>query len=504
VTSAPSSAASPAASPAERDAPSPGRATRRLVLRSVKLPAALAACTLILALVAFGIVAWRGMQRLEPVNRHLSALVRLQQTVVSLEERSIQGQKGIELSPSEVAALRADIASIITLDGYLAPGTSRRLRAASEELADPDRDPDRSLLATIRQIQNVFADEIQAHGRLLTSVRHDLALEFIMTGAAVIVLSGLGVLVLVRMRTRVFRPLDTLEQLLSHLAKRDYSLAPTEGVDPIVQPLTASYNHLVNRLVELEGETARHRDTLEREVRTVTEALLEQHRNLAAAERLAAVGEVAARIAHELRNPLAGMQMALSNIRTECKDRGDVVRRLDLVIDELRRVTGLLNGLLDQSRISPETAVDLHIGKTIDELLAIVRYQIPKGIKLRRNISKDIVCHLPKDRLRQMLLNLILNSADAIGERGGTIALSATTANGMLELSVRDDGPGFPPDLLREGISPHRTGRLEGTGLGLSIVARLVRNLGGQLDLRNIQPHGAWVRMTLPCRGPHA
>lgn len=504
MTSAPSSVAQPAASPAERDGPAPGRATRHLILRSVKLPAALAACTLILAVAAFGIVAWRGMQRLEPVNRHLTALVRLQQTVVSLEERSIQGQKGLQLSRPEVEKLRADIASIVNLDSYLSPQTPQRLRAAREELANPDRAPGRSLLATIEQIQSVFADEIQAHGKLLTKVQRDLALEFIMTGAAVIVLSGLGVLVLVRMRKRVFRPLDTLEQLLSHLAKRDYSLAQTDGVDPIVQPLTASYNHLVNRLVELEGETARHRDTLEREVRTVTEALLEQHRNLAAAERLAAVGEVAARIAHELRNPLAGMQMALSNIRTECKDRGDVVQRLDLVIDELRRVTGLLNGLLDQSRITPETAVDLPIGKTVEELLAIVRYQIPKGIKLRRNIPRDLVCHLPKDRLRQVLLNLILNSADAIGERDGTIALSATTADGILELSVRDDGPGFPADLLSEGISPHRTGRLEGTGLGLSIVARLVRNLGGQLDLRNLEPHGAWVRMTLPCRGPHA
>lgn len=476
----------------------------RLVFRSVKLPALLAAFTLVLALVAFGLIAWRGMRHLQPLEAHMTAITRLQQIGFRLEELTIEDERDLEQIRPKLDAVRQDIGSIMALDRFLAPKTEVRLAAAQAALSNLGGNPEGSVLSAIERIRAALAGEVIAHGKLLNRVRHDAALELSVAGAAFLLLAGLSAITLIRIRRRVLAPLDTLEQLLALLAKRDYSLAPTENVDPMIQPLTASYNHLVNRLLELEEENRRHRGSLEQEVRTVTEALLEQHRNLAAAERLAATGEVAARIAHELRNPLAGMQMALSNIRAECSDRNEVAQRLDLVIDELRRVTALLNGLLDQSRITPEAAVDLPVGQTAAELLAIVRYRIPKGIRLTRDIPEDLVCHLPKDRLRQVLLNLVLNSADAIGERPGEIAVRAALSDGTLELTVSDNGPGFPPELLREGIGPFRHGRPEGTGLGLSIVSRLVRNLDGRIELSNLEPHGACVRLTLPCRRPNA
>ena len=480
------------------------RATGLLVFRSVKLLALLTASTLVVALVAFGAITWRGMRHFDPIQTHIEALTHLQQAGLRLEELTIQGLNGGAPATAEIESLRRDIAAIAGKHGYLSPDTPRHLAAVAQTLSARNGDTKLSLLTAVTRIRQVLAAETSEHGRLLNKVRHDLALEFTVIGAAVLVLGGLGMLTLIRMRRRVFAPLRTLEQLLALLARRDYSLAQMENVDPIVQPLTVSYNHLVNRLIELEAENVRHRDTLEQEVRTATEALLEQQRDLATAERLAATGEVAARIAHELRNPLAGMQMALANIRTECGDRRDIVNRLDLVIDELRRVTGLLNGLLDQSRSPPEQAIDLHLDRTVEELLAILRYQVPKGIRLDKEIPRDLVCHLPKDRLRQMLLNLVLNSSEAIGQRGGRVTLRATVTAGVLELTVCDDGPGFPPDLLHDGISPFRSGRSGGTGLGLSIVSRHVRNLDGRVELCNLEPQGACVKLYLPDRGTHA
>lgn len=482
----------------------PRRAAGHLFFRSVALPAFLAACILVLVLASFGFIAWRGLQHLDPIERHLTALTHLQETGLRLEELAGQEANQITLQQSRLVDLQRDLGNLIASDGFLAPKTQQRLVSARAALSDLGNDPERSLQRVIGQVRAALSGEFLAHGRLLAQVRHDLLLEFSVTGSALLVLTSLGVLIIIRMRRRVLAPLDTLQHLLSLLAKRDYSLAPTEGVDPIVRPLTLSYNDLVNRLIELEDESARYRDTLEQEVRTATEALLEQHRSLASAERLAAVGEVAARIAHELRNPLAGMQLALSNIRAECNDRSDIVERLDLVVDELRRVTGLLNGLLDQARITPEPAVDLPLAKTVDDLLAIVRYQIPKDIQLRTEIPEELVCHLPKDCVRQALLNLILNSAGAIGARSGEIVVAAAAVGDKLKLTVSDDGPGFPADWLTEGVSPFRTGRAGGIGLGLSIVMRLVRNLEGRIELRNRKPHGACVRLILPIRGTYA
>lgn len=488
----------------ESATPARHRTPRFLVFRSVKLLAVLIAGTLIIALIVFGGVTWRGLQHFGPLEEHTEALTHLQQTGLRLEELTIEGLSGGGLPQARIEAVQRDVSAAIASDGYLAPETPQRLIAVEATLSQLADDERPALLSAIGQFRQMLTAETLAHAELLSEVRHDLALEFAVIGAAVLALSSLGMLTLARIRRHVFGPLNTLEQLLALLANRDYSLAPVENVDPIVQPLTSSYNHLVNRLIELEAENARHRDTLEQEVRTATAALLEQQRSLATAERLAAAGEIAARIAHELRNPLAGMQMALTNIRAECSDRDDVVQRLDLVIDELRRITGLLNGLLDQSRTTPEPAVELPLSRTVEELLAILRYQIPKSIRLCRDIPDDLVCFLPRDRLRQILLNLVLNSSQAIGQNSGTVTLRAAIADDALTLTVCDDGPGFPPTLLQNGIGPFRTGRPGGTGLGLSIVSRHVRNLDGRVELSNLEPHGACVKLILPCRGSNA
>ena len=487
-----------------------GRAKRRSrphaakhpVFRSVKLLGLLTATTLIVALIAFGALTWRGIVHFSPLQQHIEALTRLQQTGLRLEALTIRGLKGDGSLEPEIRAAGEAVATVMATGGFLSPATPERLAKIRATLAQPGDDPRSALFDAVKLVRQVLAAETSRHETLLGEGRRDLTLEFTMIGAAVLVLGGLGMLTLFRMRGHVFGPLNTLEQLLDLLARREYSLARTENVDPIVRPLTASYNHLVSRLITLEKENARHRDTLEREVRTATGALLEQQRELAVAERLAATGEIAARIAHELRNPLAGMQMALANIRVECGDRQDVVGRLDLVIDELRRVTGLLNGLLDQSRTSAETAVDLDIDRTVEDLFAILRYQIPGRIALRRDIPDNLVCRLPRDRLRQMLLNLALNSAAAIGERDGVITIGAAlTADETLKLTVTDNGPGFPQDMLRDGVGTFRSLRPGGTGLGLSIVSRHLRNLEGGMELRNLKPHGACVTLTLPCKG---
>jgi len=488
----------------DTDVGHPNRAVTALVLRSVKLPAALVALIFILALAAFAIIAWRALWHLGPIENHLAVITRLQHAGLNLEELSVSHLVEGHVPEKRISQLRTKLDALIARDGLLVPNAREHLGNAKTALANLGEDPGEGLLAALEQIRIVLRDEVQAHSVQLSKLREDLLLEFSITGIALVVLSGLGVLLVIRLRKRVLNPLGTLEHFLMLLGQRDYSLASVESVDPIILPLTESYNHLVVRLRELEKESTRYRDTLEQEVRTATEALLVQNRNLASAERLATAGEVAARIAHELRNPLAGMQMALSNIRIECQDQKDVVERIDLVIDELRRITGLVNGLLDQSRITPEPIVVTVIGRVVEELLTIVRYQIPKEIELRSDIAGEIVCRMPKDSLRQALLNLILNAADAIGANAGQITVHAAASGDMLELSVSDDGPGFPADFLREGISPFRTGRAGGTGLGLSIVSRLVRNLDGRIELVNVKPHGACVRLLLPFRGANA
>jgi len=253
----------------------------------------------------------------------------------------------------------------------------------------------------------------------------------------------------------------------------------------------------VTRLMQLEQEHQVRQQSLENEVRMAARTLLEHQRDLANAERLAAVGEVAAGVAHELRNPLAGIQMALSNLRRQLSDP-EQSSRLDAALKELKRTTQLLNTMLDQSRQAPEPMMTIDLARNVEELLALVHYQIPAHIQLRQEIPARLSCRLPQGRLHQALLNLIVNAAQSIGDQPGTITISAATEQDKLRLQVSDDGPGLPAELLHSGVRAFATWRESGTGLGLAMVRRFARDLGGELKLANREPHGACVTLLFP------
>jgi signal transduction histidine kinase len=282
------------------------------------------------------------------------------------------------------------------------------------------------------------------------------------------------------------------------LAQQDYSALPMGNVDPLLRPLFAHYNNMVMRLAELEREHQARQQSLENAVRAATRTLLEHQRDLANAERLAAVGEIAAGVAHELRNPLAGIQMSLSNLRRKLSDH-EQIARLDMAINELRRVTRLLNDMLNQAYQTQEPVVDMALAENIEGLLDLVRYQVPKHIRLAPSIPLDLHCRLPEGRLRQALLNLIFNAAQSMGERPGTITVDAVHNDHTLYIKVCDEGPGFPQELLQNGVRAFATWRESGTGLGLAMVRRFARDLDGELQIENCTPQGACATLKLPC-----
>jgi len=133
-----------------------------------------------------------------------------------------------------------------------------------------------------------------------------------------------------------------------------------------------------------------------------------------------------------------------------------------------------------------------------DELISLTGYQIPSNITLKSNISDNIICEFPESNLRQAILNLILNAAQAMGDTAGVIQIDAHRQTNTLCIEITDDGPGFSVQLLAEGIRPFYTTRADGTGLGLAIVQRFVRGLGGKIKLRNLPPRGGCVTLELP------
>lgn len=473
------------------------------LFRPVWLPTVVTAILLVLALVLLTGTAWRSLQRLQPVHNHLSQLNRLQQVGLHLEEMLIEQISDNPMPDvGQSQGLRQEISRIIALQAHLVPQTPQHLQNARAALADLTQHPRSALIASLSAIRQVLSEEARAHDQLMQGIRNNTVLEFKITLITIIVLPLAALVTLWLLRRRIFQPLNTLGSLLSLLARQDYKPAPTDTVDLVLKPLFDNYNHLVTRLAELEQQNKARQHSLENQVRSATHALLEQQRELGDAQRLAVVGEVAAGLAHELRNPLAGMQLALNNLREETQDP-DHNARLMLIVNELNRTTGLLNALLNQTRQQQEATVDLALDNAIGELLTLAGYQLGEKIKLTQDIPSALHCRLPEGRLHQAILNLILNAAQAIGDQPGHIHIQVQQDAEQIQLSVNDDGPGFSQTHLDIGIRPFATGHTHGTGLGLVIVQRFAHDLGGKLLISNREPHGACVTLQLPCKGHH-
>ncbi|ESS71890.1 histidine kinase [Methyloglobulus morosus KoM1] len=448
-------------------------------------------------LLALGSITWRNLSRIDKIKQDISQGHELEQLVLDLlkDPVLISGEK---INPSlENTELHKKITHFFANRDIGENGTEALLDEIKPFLLNIEQGKRQDISQVLSVSQKIFNLQRSNEEKLLTQVYEDSRLE--LNFAVVIPIAVLlpAFLLGIRFfRRQILSPLNSLEQLLKRLT--DGEMQPIEDrKDPLMQPLFSSYNRLIRRLAELEEEHVSHTQTLEREIRQATHALLEQSHTLARSERLAAVGELAASAAHELRNPLAGIQAALENMCGECTDP-NITERLPLVSTEIKRLTNRLNDLLAYSKQQPETAKVINISKLVADLLTLLKYQVHENIKLIYSIPPNLQSLLPETEFRQALLNLLLNSAQELGKQGGTINLTINKQADSLKVEVYDSGQGFPENLLEQGVRPFASYREHGTGLGLSMVLRFARSLGGQLSLKNDSQGHACATLILP------
>ncbi len=455
---------------------------------------------LLLALAILGGMIWRNLHHFETVLSYVNYSHRIQNVSVGLQQ-SLIGYVTETVPDSQPVVLTKTLNEMQTLiadNRYLLPATKESLETVSSLLANVSKldksEKNTRLIQALEVMRQTLDEEGLRREKLLEDINFDTQTElYIALVTFTLILLG----AMLFLNYRILHPLNDLRQLLERLTEENYTPITTDHLDPLLFPVFNSYNALVIHLAELEEAKRLFAQSLQREVRLATQALLEQQYSLARAERLAAIGEVAAELAHEIRNPLAGIQMAFNNLRREIDDQNQC-ERMDLISSELKRLARLLNDMLDQSRHSPEAATDFDMSILICDLLTLTRYQISESIELNCDTPNTLPVHLPESGIRQALLNLILNAADALESNPGLIRIKAHIESQRLRIDVFDNGPGFSQDLLNYGIRPFRTSRQGGTGLGLAMVQRFVKDVGGTIKLGNQQPHGACVTVLLP------
>ncbi len=225
-----------------------------------------------------------------------------------------------------------------------------------------------------------------------------------------------------------------------------------------------------------------------------------------ASDRLAAVGQLAAGIAHEIRNPLASISGSVEVLKDELNPDGDNLRLMQLILKESSRLNTILTDFLNFARVNRRFADKCDLGVVIPEVMELAAgdSEISDSIEIMHNLHRpNILVAGNEDQIKQILWNLILNSAQAMGKKGGVIWISthdhcSDEGVQMIKLVVGDDGPGIPAGIRDKIFDPFFSTRQDGTGLGLPIVVRLVDCLDGKIDLESSPEAGTRFSVYLP------
>jgi signal transduction histidine kinase len=234
------------------------------------------------------------------------------------------------------------------------------------------------------------------------------------------------------------------------------------------------------------------------------EEKLQLERELAERERLALVGQMAASISHNLKNPLGSIKTILQ-VQLENPELPESIRgETKMVLEEISRLSTKLNQLLQFSRPpirGGSAAGSCDVAAIVEEVAGVLSHEAERrGVKLQTKVSGGIAkVAATAEALNDMVSNLVVNALEAT-PRGGHVMVTGSASDGACVLAVEDDGSGIPAALREKILQPFFTTKSQGTGLGLAIVARRVAEFGGRVDWESpvLEGHGTRFRVTLP------
>ncbi len=280
----------------------------------------------------------------------------------------------------------------------------------------------------------------------------------------------------------LIRPILTLNETMKRAGRGDLSARSVERSGDEVGELSDAFNRMMEEL-----EAAREREKVQRT-------------QLAHTEKMAAVGTLAAGVAHEVNNPLAGISACLDNLRAHPDDLDMRERYLDLIRDGLKRIERTVANLLNFSRqreIRPEAT---SINHNLRHVVELVGYQLRRAnVEVRFDLDNDDALVMADHfQMEQLFLNLVLNAIEAMPD-GGTLDLRTRVRDGNVVAEVRDSGSGIPDEIRERIFDPFFTTREvgEGTGLGLAVSDSIVAAHGGTLEVTSRVGAGTTFRVRL-------
>ena len=272
-------------------------------------------------------------------------------------------------------------------------------------------------------------------------------------------------------------------------------------------PLDRSLETLVFCLVGLlagilSDRERRQRSRAERtaeELQTVYQELRNNLEHVKRAARMSALGHLSAGLAHEIRNPLAGIEGAAAIVERSGANEEQRKEFLGIIKEESRRLNRLVTHFLEFARPRPPEFRLTDIGELLESVIHLVSRTSPRAdILFEKQVAPDPpLLKCDPEQMKQVMLNLILNAVQAMPD-GGRIVVSAKQEHGTLKIRVKDEGTGIPSEAVESIYDPFFTTKETGTGLGLPVAYQVIQQHGGELVLEENSGKGACFAISIP------
>jgi two-component system NtrC family sensor kinase len=331
------------------------------------------------------------------------------------------------------------------------------------------------------------------------AVRTSMMLTFLLV-------AGIGVLVVLGITyfiTRsIFLPLEEIARASDRIAAGDLDQPVRVSSGDEIGILANSFNKMQAGIKAMKLELEEWGRTLEEKVKKRTEELVAVQNQMAQSEKLASLGRMAAGIAHEINNPLAGILTFSMLALEDCDDDHPMKHNLEVIVKQTLRCRDTVKGLLDFARQSTSAPSLTDVNTVVDSTLQLLEKQtIFQNIRTVRRFDPALPRILiDPGQLQQVIMNIVLNAVDAMEENGVlTIETSRSPETQEIVIRISDTGKGIPEEILPLIFEPFFTTKKvgKGTGLGLAIVHGIVTGAGGSVEASN-SSEGAVFTIRLP------
>ena len=358
--------------------------------------------------------------------------------------------------------------------------------------------------------QGIFANEMLLEAIRISDKQIKYSYVMILTVVGVTLLFGIVLTIFIpRMITK---PIQSLFNAAQSVASGDYSVRLRDvKTSSEISTLVKAFNNMIDNIERNSGElqekneeimklletTRRFNELLEYEIAQATREVEEKHWELMKAEKLAAIGELATGVAHEVRNPLSGIGLALELMKDETENE-EHKQTIKDILNEISRLERIVKGLFQLGHPKNIQLIECTPNDIVERALNLVSMKAKeKGVTIKKELACGLSFHVDHEQIEQVILNLLINGIEATGV-SGEIRVGTRSNNGSVEISVSDTGCGMPDEEMEKILQPFYSTKETGTGLGLAISSRIVEAHKGKLHITSRVGEGSTFVVEIP------